>query len=311
MSNSVQKSGGQSVGEVGFREIVKVIWVKKLFVIAITLLAAAISTGAALTSPNIYTATALLAPADAERGGLSTLASQYGGLASLAGVSLPSSAHGLTTRYAIELMQSRAFLKEFIERRGLLPELMGGGAWDLASGEMKIDPDLYDVSLKKWVRPVNPPKTAIPTWLEAHKAFTAIMTISQEAKTGYVSVSISHKSPVLAARWVTWIIEDVNAAVKAQVVQEATRSIEYLERQVAQTSLADLQAVFFELIQSQTETVMLAQIRPEYVFKTIDPAFVPEERSSPNRAFISLAGTFVGGMLGVLLALGRNYSRYW
>ena len=46
---------------------------------------------------------------------------------------------------------------------------------------------------------------------------------------------------------------------------------QYLREQVTNTSLADLQAVFFDLIQSQTETVMLAEVRQEYVFETITP----------------------------------------
>ena len=105
--------------------------------------------------------------------------------------------------------------------------------------------------------------------------------MSEDKQTGYVTVSIDHQSPVVAAQWVNWLVEDVNAAVKAQDVAEAEKSIEYLKQQVANTSLADLQAMFFELIQSQTETVMLAEVRPEYVFKTIDPAVVPEEKVNP------------------------------
>jgi hypothetical protein len=42
-------------------------------------------------------------------------------------------------------------------------------------------------------------------------------------------VSIDHQSPVVAAQWVNWLVEDVNAAVKAQDVSEAEKSIEYLE----------------------------------------------------------------------------------
>ena len=106
-------------------------------------------------------------------------------------------------------------------------------------------------------------------------------------------MSIDHQSPIVAAQWVNWLVEDVNAAVKAQDVSEAEKSIEYLKQQVANTSLADLQAMFFELIQSQTETVMLAEVRPEYVFKTIDPAVVPEEKSKPSRALICVLGTAV------------------
>ena len=101
----------------------------------------------------------------------------------------------------------------------------------------------------------------------------------------------------------------MNAAVKAQDVDEATRSIAYLKEQAANTSLADLQTMFFELIQSQTETVMLAEVRPEYVFKTIDPAVVPEERSEPNRSLICILGTLLGGMLAVMFVLFKYFSR--
>ena len=106
-----------------------------------------------------------------------------------------------------------------------------------------------------------------------------------------------------------WLIEDVNAAVKAQDVAEAEKSIEYLREQVTNTSLADLQAVFFDLIQSQTETVMLAEVRQEYVFKTIDPAVAPEEKSKPSRALICILGTLLGGILGVFIVLIRHYTR--
>ena len=138
--------------------------------------------------------------------------------------------------------------------------------------------------------------------------FTGILGISEDKQTGYVSVSIEHQSPIIAAQWVGWLVEDVNAAVKAQDVEEATNSIEYLKRQVSKTSLADLQAVFFELIQSQTETMMLAQVRPEYVFKTIDPAVVPEEKIRPSRAVICILGTLLGGMMGVIIVLIRRYA---
>ena len=115
-------------------------------------------------------------------------------------------------------------------------------------------------------------------------------------------------SPLIAQQWVTWLVDDINQAVKDQDVEEANRSIDYLKEQVANTALADLQTMFFELIQSQTETVMLAQVRPEYVFKTIDPAVVPEEKSKPKRALICVLGTMLGGMLGVVLVLIRHYA---
>jgi uncharacterized protein involved in exopolysaccharide biosynthesis len=136
-----------------------------------------------------------------------------------------------------------------------------------------------------------------------------ILTVVEDKQTSYVTVTIDHHSPVVSAKLVSWLVEDVNAAVKAQEVTEAKRSIEYLEQQIASTSLTDLQAMFFELIQSQTETIMLAEVRPEFVFKTIDPAVIPEEKSKPSRALICILGSILGGMLGIVLVLIRYRAR--
>ena len=236
---------------------------------------------------------------------------QYGGLASLAGVSLPGGEEGSRAQLGMQLMKSRAFIGDFVERRDILPELMAVESWDGGSGDIIFDPDDYDADTAKLGSvTLSLPKRPKPSALEAHKAFSWIFFgVSEDKQTGYVTVSIDHQSPVVAAQWVNWLIEDVNAAVKAQDVSEAEKSIEYLKQQVANTSLADLQAMFFELIQSQTETVMLAEVRPEYVFKTIDPAVVPEEKSKPSRALICVLGTLLGGMLGVVIVLIRHYAR--
>jgi uncharacterized protein involved in exopolysaccharide biosynthesis len=182
-------------------------------------------------------------------------------------------------------------------------------SWDAGSGDLVFDSESYDAAAKTWVRDVEPPKFPAPSTQEAHKAFLELLGVSQDKRTGYVTISIEHHSPAVAAQWVNWLVEDINAVVKAQDVDEATKSIEYLTQQIANTSLADLQAMFFELIQSQTETVMLAEVRPEYVFKTIDPAVVPEEKSKPSRALICVLGTLLGGMLGVVVVLIRHYAR--
>ena len=295
--------------EIDLKELFMVLWSGKWLISAITGMAAAISVVVALSLPNIYTASALLAPAESSGGGLSGLMKQYGGLASLAGVSLPGGEEGSRAQLGMQLMKSRAFIGDFVERRDILPELMAVESWDAGSGDIIFDADDYEADTATWIRDVDLPKQPKPSLLEAHEEFMDILGVSEDKQTGYVTVSIDHQSPVVAAQWVNWLVEDVNAAVKAQDVAEAEKSIEYLKQQVANTSLADLQAMFFELIQSQTETVMLAEVRPEYVFKTIDPAVVPEEKSKPSRALICVLGTLLGGMLGVVIVLIRHYAR--
>ena len=295
--------------EIDLKELFMVLSSGKWLISAVTGVAAIASVVVALMLPNIYSANALLAPAEQSGGGMSALMQQYGGLASLAGVSLPGGEDGSRAQLGMQLMKSRAFISDFVERHDILPELMAVKAWDAGSGQIVFDSETYDGASKTWVREVEPPRQPAPSSQEAHKAFSAILGVSQDKQTGYVTVSVEHQSPVVAAQWVNWLVEDVNATVKAQDVAEAEKSIEYLREQVTNTSLADLQAVFFDLIQSQTETVMLAEVRQEYVFKPIDPAVAPEEKSKPSRALICVLGTLFGGMLGVVIVLIRHYAR--
>ena len=78
--------------EIDLRELFLVLWEGKALITIVTGLAAIVSVVVALSMPNIYQSTAILAPkSDGGTGGLSRLASQYGGLASLAGINLGGS----------------------------------------------------------------------------------------------------------------------------------------------------------------------------------------------------------------------------
>ena len=121
------------------------LWAGKWLIGGITFAATVIAVIVALMLPNIYRAEALLAPNDQERaGGLSALAAQYGGLASLAGINL-GSGQADKTALGLEILKSRKFISEFIERHDILVPLMAAKGWDEATGELIIDADEYDV----------------------------------------------------------------------------------------------------------------------------------------------------------------------
>ena len=165
--------------EIDLKELFLVLWRSKWLISSLTTLAAATSVIYALSLPNIYTASALLAPAESSGGGLSGLMKQYGGLASLAGVSLPSGEDGSRAQLGIQLMKSRAFISDFVERREILPELMAVESWDAGSGNIIFDPEVYDLASKTWVRDVEPPDLPEPSAQQAHKAFSAILGVSK------------------------------------------------------------------------------------------------------------------------------------
>ena len=84
----MQGRGGDD-DEIDLRELFIALWRGKGWIIATTLLGAVLAVLVAINKPNIYRAEALLAPSSEQQGGgLSAMAAQFGGLASLAGVNL-------------------------------------------------------------------------------------------------------------------------------------------------------------------------------------------------------------------------------
>jgi len=185
--------------------------------------------------------------------------------------------------------------------------LMAAKGWDPETGDLEIDPEIYDISSKTWTREVDPPQTAVPSPQEAYRKFReAVLSVTQDKLTGFVTISVNHYSPVIAKQWVDWMVEDINSTVVRQDVFEAEQAIKYLEEQIKATSLAELQSVFFKLIEEQTKTVMLAKVSSEYMFRTIDPAIAPELKTRPRRKLIVILGFILGGSIGLLVVVSTR-----
>ena len=292
--------------EIDLRELFGVLWKGKVTIVIIGVLATAIAVLVALSMPNIYKSEAVLAPVGKSAGG--GLASKYGGLASLAGISLPSAGVD-KTGIALKFLQSREFLRQFIQRHpDVLPELMAVDKWDSGSNELIFNDSVYDAKNNVWLREAVAPRKAEPSVQEAHAAFSGMLSVATDKNSGLVTIGIEHRSPFVAQKWVSWLVDDINQVIRDQDVEQAEKSIADLKEQISETAVADLQAGFFEMIQDQIQTIMLAKATPEYLFKTIDPAVVPELKVKPKRALIVVLGGLLGGMLGVMWVLIRRYA---
>ncbi|WP_345871568.1 Wzz/FepE/Etk N-terminal domain-containing protein [Shewanella algae] len=297
--------------EIDLRELFSVIWQGKWLIAGVTLVFAIASVAIALMLPNIYKSEALLAPASEEQGagGLAGLASQFGGLASMAGINLGGNGGTDKTQLAIEVLKSRQFIGDFIEKHQILPELMAVDKWNMADNSLSFDSEIYNQESKTWVREVKPPFKSKPSLQEAYKVFSNILAVNKDKEGGMVTLSIEHQSPYIAKQWVDWLVADINLTMKERDVTEATRSTEFLNRQIELTNVADIRTILYKLVEEQAKTIMFAEVRDEYVFKTIDPAFVPEEKAKPKRALICVLGTMLGGMLAVMIVLLRHFVR--
>lgn len=282
--------------EIDLSELFRTIWAGKWIITGVTALFAVGAVLYALSLPNIYKSEVLLAPVDASSG--MKLSGQLGGLAALAGVNLGSGGGG-KTELAIEVLKSREFLGQFIERYDLYVPLMAAKGWEQASNRLLIDEAIYSPANSQWLRDVKPPFQPKPSLQESYSEFLKLINVQHDNKTNMVRVSVSHYSPIIAQQWATQLVADLNQYMRDREAADATRSIDYLNSQVAQTNLSDARSMLFSLIEEQTKNLMLAKVRDEFVFSTVDPAVVPELKDQPKRALIVVLGVLLGGMLSV------------
>jgi len=302
------QSPDQYDDEIDLRELFSVLWAGKIKIIAITVVFAVASVIYALSVPNQYKATALLAPAQSDGGGLSGALGQMGGLASLAGISLGGGESG-EAQIAQEIMKSWSYIEGFIAENNIAVEVYAAEGWNKGSNTLKINSDVYDAEANEWLVKDEAGAARSPSSWVLFKAFKKKLSVSEDKKSGLVSVSIEYYSPLIAKQWVDLYVESINRFMQQRQVDKVTRNIAYLQEQVGKTSIAEMQEVFYSIIEEQTKNKMLAEASPDYAFLAVGPSMVPEQKSQPKRALICILGTLLGGMLSLLLVLVTHYAR--
>lgn len=269
------------------RDLWRIIAASKWIVLFTTLVGGIAAAGYAFQLPSIFVAEVTLLPATTEESGrFSALGGELGNLASMTGINLGSSG-GNSVEQSLAVLKSRAFTDAFIKDENLMPILFDK-QWD---------------STKKAWRNEDGKKP--PTLRTAYQVFNSkVRTISQDKKTGVVTLTISWTNPQQASDWANLLIERLNRHAQLEAIAEAEKSIVYLNKQLQATSVMELREAMFRLIESQTKNIMLANVRGQFAFKVIDPAVVPEEKAKPNRRLISIMGTVLGLIVGLVLAFG-------
>lgn len=297
--------------EFTFTELILSIWEGKIFIIFVCTIFAVGSVAIALSMPNIYKASALMAPVSSEggAGGLAGLASKFGGLAGIAGINIGGGDTTDKTSLALEIIKTRAFIESFIERHQLTVPIMATKKWDYALNQLIYDEDVYDNRQNKWIRQVELPKKAKPSPWETYTEFTKLLSVSQSKLTSMITIEIEYYSPHMAKQWLSWLISDINNFMREQDKVEAQNSINYLTKKLDNIKNSNMENIFYQLIEEQTKNMMLIEVKPEYVLKTIQPPQVPDEKAKPARALIVILGTLLGGILSLLIVLFRFFSK--
>jgi len=249
-------------------------------------LGVAVYVGSAFITP-IYRSEVLVVPAEEATGSsMSAMLSNIGSIGRLAGLR----GTGPTRKdEALAMLKSRAFVSRFMEASNayavLYPE-----AWNDETGD--------------WKAGRQPPSEQ-----DRYLRFVeSVLKVSENKQTGIVRIGIELDDRLAASRWANEIVRLLNERFREYVAAEAQRSIEYLYSELEKASSMELRQVIHRLIETQVQTIMLTNVRKDFVFRIIDPAVAPDADYyvAPRRALLTFFGLVVGGLVGLGIALFRE-----
>tara|TARA_B100000212_G_scaffold220598_1_gene167062 strand:- start:2393 stop:3316 length:924 start_codon:yes stop_codon:yes gene_type:complete len=286
--------------EINIAEAIGVLFKNKLLIICLALLFSIIFYGVSKVIPDQYRSSTLLQinSSNNENSAMSSLASQYGGLASLAGISLPSSS-GDKSQYVIETARSREFVEHLMTFEMVTENIIAADSYNKSNKKIVYDPDLYDFENKKWIRSLKKFRQVEPSILEVHKELLKNLTVTKDLDSGFITISYTHLSPVFSKELIDLIVDQINEVSRDKDLEESEKALVFLENQLTQYQQVELIKSINAMIKSQLQTKMMANISDDYLVKTIDKPYVPEIKSFPSRVFFAALGFFVGLVISI------------
>jgi uncharacterized protein involved in exopolysaccharide biosynthesis len=274
--------------EIRLIDLWRVVWAGKWRIAVASVIGAVLAVALSFLITPEYRSEAVLSPVGSSGGGgpLASLAGQLGGLGSLVGLNF-----GVDDRTAesIAVLRSRSLTQRFIEKNALLPILFHED-WDEASKSWRVD-DPEDV----------------PNLWKAYERFDRkVRSVTQDAETGLVTLSIDWIDPLQARDWANGLVAEVNADMRSRAIEQSKKNIEFLRGHLQNTNEVELRTAAFGLMEAEMKNAMLSAVRTEYAFEVIDPAITPEKPSWPNRILLAALGFFAGFATGLLLVFLRR-----
>ena len=293
--------------EINLRELFYVLLQGKWIIVSLTAFVSIAAVIYSLSLPNIYHSKSLLAPVNSSAG-MSGALGGIGSLAGLAGISIPSSINEGNSTQAKEKLSSLSFFKKNILPNIFLPDLMAVKSWNFQTNVLTYDENLYDKDTNTWVRDFAYPNKQIPSAQESFRAFKEHFNLSEDKKTGFLTLTVKHQSPYIANQWAELLIEQVNTFYRQKDKSESEKALSYLNEQIAMTGLAEIRQVIAQLLLEETKKLTLIEANQSYVFDYIDQPEVMELKSEPARAFICILSALLGGFFSIVLVLIKHYG---
>mgnify|MGYP001224757751 CR=1 FL=1 len=277
-----------------FIRLFKLLWKDRNYIIFSTFIFAVLSVIFSLSLTEYYKSESILTIEESDV----SLSSQIGGLGTLSTFGLMSPQDDKSFE-AIEMINSRDFLKHLLNFDGVMASIMAASKYDKDNSELLFDDDLYDSDKDLWTEGEK------PTHLEVYEEYVDMVSASINSS-GFISIKVEHISPFFAQELLSLIIKETNKLAREKEIKKANASLAYLKNEISSTSLDAVNNSLSRLMEVQYNKLIAARLNQDYLLVPLEKPFVPERKSKPNRPLICILGTILGALLSIFWVILRD-----
>lgn len=259
---------------IDLKEIISLLKNQKKLIISITSTFFVLSLMYSLLSPKLFTSYAILAETNSsDNNTLNT--SNYSSIANLAGIKIPRIQQGKSYE-AIARINSYNFFSQYFLSKINLENLVSKKQSDISK-------------------------------LDAYEKYREILKISIDDETQFVRISIVHANPKIAKKWVDIIIDDINETMREEDRKLTLKNIDFLNDSIKENDVNEIEKTLIILLKDEMQKLMLITANNGYVFKQIEPPYIPEKPTSLSKMLLIIFISMLGMIFGIFLALFKHY----
>lgn len=278
--------------EIDLLELFETIWLGKKYLFSFVFIGFVAGVAYLHLTPKLYQSS-IVTVMSPELGGQDRSGSALSGLASIAGVRLGGG--GGSQALVLARLKSTSFLSRFIDDQDLSKIIIAGVDYDKSQGKWVYDDQLIDEGLN-WI--VESPSIDTKAATRFLKNWMTVMSDND----GFVTISIESIAPDLSFDIASNIVKALNASMQQEAIEDAQNRISYLKAELANTELDGMRNIFYQLIEQETQKMMLAKASNEYALKVIDPPLRPDLPFKPKGLIVLVSSLGISTIIGLLVA---------
>ena len=300
-----------SVGddEIDLRELFIALWRGKWLISLCVVIAIALASLYLRTAEKKYTASYVFKPVASEEGRPNFAG--LGGLASLAGVSLPSSSSGDFTAFKMLLKSEE--VATLLMADDVLIQTIFSSEWDAETGSFQRPPPGQLTPYKRMIKAVllgegetayiAPNAARVSDWLK--EAFST----SEDRDTGFLTLSSESETPDLMLAVMARVATETDRLLKERYIASAEQTMTFYQSKLAAARAREHREALAKLIAQEDQKLMLASKGSYFVAEPLTTPSVSLYPTSPKASLVLALSVVLGGFFGAALVLIRKAIR--